>query len=44
MDSQKLAPSSAPLKDLQDLLDWNPDAKPFQDLLKATVQLSQVRL
>ena len=44
MDSQKQAPSSAPLKELQELLDWTPSAKPFQDLLKATVQLSQVEL
>lgn len=43
MDSWKQAPASAPLTGLQELLDWTPDTKPFQDLLRATVQLSQVR-
>ena len=42
MDSHKQAPASAPLTGLQELLDWTPDTNPFQDLLTATVQLSQV--
>ena len=42
MDSEKQAPSSAPLTELQELLDWTPNDNPFQELLKATVQLSQV--
>lgn len=42
MNPWKRAPASAPLTDLQELLDWTPDTKPFQNLLRATVQLSQV--
>lgn len=42
MDSWKQPPASAPLMGLQELLSWTPGTRLFQDLLKATVQLSQV--
>lgn len=42
MDYWKQPPAAAPLLGLQELLDWAPGTHPFQDLLKATVQLPQV--